>query len=181
MKIERAISFVWALLLVAAVISLSSNWGSVSLDPSTGGQVIEVTGSEAFPVGSAFLGLQFAFLFVSFFIRNSLIRVVTGLVSGASFWLAVAVFTSGVNQIGNALEIAIEEATGISGTAAHSDLIVSVDFASQNYVFALLMGLLGAVLVIKVLVGSKSEKLKRTKVQSEVTQADDYTQLWDEQ
>jgi hypothetical protein len=180
-KRANLVFLVWAVLLIVAVISLSSPWGTVNLDPSTGGKVLQVSGSQAFPVGSAFLGLQFALLFVSFFVSSQLLRIVTALIALASFWLAIVVFVSGLSNVTKALGSSIEEATGIAGNSGHADLIVSVDISSQNYVFAAVLAFIGVLLVQRSLSKRATKQGKRHQVPTKDSQDTDYTQLWDEQ
>ena len=180
MKSSRIGFVIWGILLVLLGVIASANWGTVSLDPSSGGQSVDVTGSQVFPVATAFLGLQAAFLFVSLFLQNMLMRLITLILAGFSLWLGSISFLTGNSQITERLGLAIEEATGISGKA-HSDLIVGVDIGLLNYVFAGVLVMLSLFLILRAIPRSRVQTKAERADRIENAEQGDYTQLWDEQ
>ncbi|CAB4623296.1 unannotated protein [freshwater metagenome] len=134
----------WVLTIFLMSIFAGLSWAEVDLTLAAGGQNLEVSGFQAFPVASALILLQAVALLTNLFTPELFGRLIAALLIPIQLWHLIAVSSSGAMAVQIAVETKVAEITGVVGSAGQIEFIQSTITTSMwgVYIFALAINLL---------------------------------------
>jgi hypothetical protein len=173
---QRSVSGVWLVTILLLTILAGLSWVDLTLSPASGGQQIDVTGFQVFPVISALLLLQGAALLAALFTPPLVGKFIGAVQVPIVLWHAFVVLTTIQQSLQDAVAAEITKATGVVGVASQAQLVETALDNNVWYIYLAALVLNALALVARAMLGKSKEK-----IDSGAISQNDADDLWESQ